>query len=183
MKKFISGVIVGALLFSGASAFANSVGLIGKKVTGVFIVEKDGKKIADAAIIDGTAYAPVRAVSQASGATLAVEGKKIIMGGTNVTNSELSADEISIKVTALNLKRDSIAKKIESTEGGIKMYETVYIPNAESNFTGADDELSRNASEKALSSRKAELEQRKAELADLQKQLSEIDAQISELEK
>lgn len=32
MKKFISGVIVGALLFSGVTVFADSASLIGQKV-------------------------------------------------------------------------------------------------------------------------------------------------------
>ncbi|MFD2876633.1 hypothetical protein ACFTAO_12760 [Paenibacillus rhizoplanae] len=42
-------------------------------------MEQDGKKIADAVIINGSAYVPVRAMSEATGTGLAVEGKRITM--------------------------------------------------------------------------------------------------------
>ncbi|MBY0011505.1 hypothetical protein [Paenibacillus typhae] len=179
MKKFVSGIIVGALLFSGVSAFADSVELIGKKVAGTYTIIKDGKKIADAAIINGSAYAPVRAVSEATGATLTVEGKTIIMEST--VSSAASADEVAIQINALNLKRTLLLKDIQAAEGGVKMYETTYIPNAERNYQGASTELVKTANAKALEDRKAEYEQRKAELADLQQQLVELDAQIAAL--
>ncbi|OMD19219.1 hypothetical protein BJP48_11975 [Paenibacillus odorifer] len=79
MKKVITGAIAGALLLTSVSVFADSASLVGKKVQGLFTVEQNGTKIADAVIIDGVAYAPVRAVSQAAGVQLTVEGKKIIM--------------------------------------------------------------------------------------------------------
>ncbi|MFD1910151.1 hypothetical protein ACFSQ7_48645 [Paenibacillus rhizoplanae] len=48
-------------------------------MTGLFTVEQNGKKIADAVIINGSAYVPVRAMSEATGTGLAVEGKTITM--------------------------------------------------------------------------------------------------------
>lgn len=66
MKKLITGAIAGALLLTSVSVFADSASLVGKKVQGLFTVEQNGKRIADAVIIDGTAYAPVRAVSEAA---------------------------------------------------------------------------------------------------------------------
>lgn len=180
LKKFVSGIIVGALLFSGVSAFADSVGLIGKKVTGTYAVVKDGKKIADAAIINGSAYAPVRAVSEATGAALTVEGKTIIMETGSIS---APADEVAIQINGLNFKRTLLLKDIQAAEGGVKMYETTYIPNAERNYNGAITEVEKNGSAAALESRKAELEQRKAELATLQQQLADLDAQIAALQK
>lgn len=44
MKKFVSGLIVGVLLFAGASAFADSSSLIGQKVQGLFSIEKNGTR-------------------------------------------------------------------------------------------------------------------------------------------
>lgn len=67
LKKFISGVIVGVLLLTSVSAFADSASLIGQKVQGLFSVEKNGVKITDAVIIKGTAYAPVRSISEVMG--------------------------------------------------------------------------------------------------------------------
>jgi uncharacterized protein involved in exopolysaccharide biosynthesis len=179
VKKFISGVIVGALLFGGASAFAASSSLIGQKVQGLFSIEKAGVKVADAVIINGSAYAPVRAVATATGAGLTVEGKKIIMDETTIS----TAAEVQVQINALNFKREDLTKQIQAAEGGIKMYETTYIPNAERNFNGALTEVEKTGSAAALEARKAELEQRKAELATLQQQLTDLDAQIAALQK
>lgn len=79
MKKILTGVLTGALLLTGVTAFAASTSLVGQKVQGLFTIEQNGTKVADAVIINGTAYAPVRAVSEAAGVDLKVEGKKIIM--------------------------------------------------------------------------------------------------------
>lgn len=80
MKKFVSGLVVGVLLFVGATVFADSTSLIGQKIQGIYTIEKNGKKVADAVIINGSAYAPVRSVAEASGTTLKVEGKKDYYG-------------------------------------------------------------------------------------------------------
>ncbi|UQZ32145.1 hypothetical protein C2I18_00405 [Paenibacillus sp. PK3_47] len=88
MKARIASIAAVTLLLGGAAGFAaSSSPLIGAKVEGVFTVQKaDGTKIGDAVIINGTAYAPVRAISETTGTELSVEGKKIIMkGGMNVT--------------------------------------------------------------------------------------------------
>lgn len=107
MKKFISGIIVGGMLFAGASVFADGDSLIGKKVQGLYSVEKNGNKVADAVVIDGTAYAPVRAVSDATGAGLSVEGKRIIIQDKEVqpiVSSTISASEQRKKDKIFSLK-------------------------------------------------------------------------------
>lgn len=180
LKKFISGVIVGVLLFASASAFADSVGIFGKKVTGIYTIMQDGKKVAEAGIINGSAYAPVRAVSDAVGASLTVEGRTIVIESGSTA---ASSDEVAIQINGLKFKRTLLLKDVQAAESGVKMYETTYIPNAQKNYDGAFDELSKSAAEKALEARKAEYEQRKAELADLQQQLIELDAQITALQK
>ena len=88
MKKKVIGAIAGALLLTSVTVFADSASLVGKKVQGLFTVEQNGKKVADAVIIDGVAYAPVRAVSEAAGVELKVEGKKIIMSESETTIAE-----------------------------------------------------------------------------------------------
>lgn len=93
MKKFIFGFVVGALLFGSVSAFAAS-GIIGEKVQGLLNVEKKGNKIADAVVVNGIAYAPVRALSESLGADLKVEGKKIVLDTTRI--------EIETRVSFLN---------------------------------------------------------------------------------
>ncbi|WP_110930598.1 hypothetical protein [Paenibacillus bouchesdurhonensis] len=86
MKKFIAGIMVGALLFGGTSVLADSIkSLVGAKVTGTYTVQKtDGTKVADGAVINGSAYVPVRALAEATGIPLNVEGKTITMGTQSV---------------------------------------------------------------------------------------------------
>lgn len=130
MKKFISGIIVGALLFAGTSVFADSVGLIGQKVQGLFIIEKSGSKIADAVIINGSAYAPVRAVADATGSELKVEGKKIIMSDPSAKTVDINGEEVNVSIRIKYLQdqiktyQDSIADiqgKIAKEEKNIEV--------------------------------------------------------------
>ena len=64
MKKFIAGFVAGALLFGGVAYAGNS--LLGEKVSNVYTLQDaSGKKIADAAVINGSAYVPIRALTEA----------------------------------------------------------------------------------------------------------------------
>lgn len=172
MKRFVAGVIIGALVMLSASAFADSAGLVGQKVQGLFTVEKSGTKIADAVIINGSAYAPVRAVAEAAGAKLTVEGKKIIMEEASVGTQEITASE-------LKTERDSLIAEIEQKKENILDLETNVIPPlvimAKELATNGD--LGKRAEDSAAEYTRL-LEQRKAELAELQTQLTEINAQL-----
>ncbi|OMD21165.1 hypothetical protein [Paenibacillus odorifer] len=168
MKKFISGVIVGALLFSGVTVFADSASLIGQKVQGLFTIEKNGKKVDDAIIINGTAYAPVRSVAEASGAKLTVEGKKIIMEDvvtpTVKTSAELQAD------------RAKIAAEITKIETNITDLETNVIPmfEAQAKEMSTNGAIAETAKKTADEYKNVVLKQR-TELLGLKTQLAEID--------
>jgi hypothetical protein len=180
LKKFVSGVIVGVLLFCSVSVFADSVGLVGKKVSGTYTVIKDGKKIADAAIINGSAYAPVRAVSEAAGASLTVEGKTIVMESSSLSST---TEEISAQVNGMNIKRGILVKSIEAAQGGVKLYETTYLPEAQQRYDTYKGTEYEQKAEDWLADRTKEYEQRKADLTDLQQQLTDLDSQIAELQK
>lgn len=85
MKKVISGVLAVTLLLGSTTVMAASSGLLGQKVQGLFSVEQNGTKIADAVVINGSTYVPVRAIAEATGTSIKVEGKKIIIGDTSST--------------------------------------------------------------------------------------------------
>lgn len=121
LKKFIAGVIVGGFLFAGASAFADSSSLIGQKVQGLFSVEKAGTKVADAVVINGTAYAPVRAISDATGAGLAVEGKRIIIQDKEV---QAVVDNISVSDQTKDTRISDLTNSIERTKNDITKVQT-----------------------------------------------------------
>lgn len=127
MKKLITGAIAGALLLTSVSVFADSTSLVGKKVQGLFAVEQNGSKIADAVIIDGVAYAPVRAVSQAAGVQLTVEGKKIIMkeSESDITKAEPVATATPETVTPLD--DAAIKRKLISLESQYQALSTSIV--------------------------------------------------------
>lgn len=172
MKKFVSGVIVGALLFAGVSVFADSVGLIGQKVTGTFSVEKDGKKIADAAIINGSAYAPVRAVSNATGAELKVEGRKIIMGEANATDAE----QLSVKKSTLRAVISSAQSNIDiANKNDIERLEKRLI-ELKANDTGSpESKLTIKSVENSLAESRAYIAEQQAKIDEAKKQLAELE--------
>ena len=95
MKKLshmLIGVVVGALVATAGSAAAAQISMIGKKVTGEYTVKVNGKTLTDkGSVIDGRANVPVRALSDALGANLAIEGRTIIVS----TDEEKSAPSAS----------------------------------------------------------------------------------------
>jgi hypothetical protein len=68
MKKYIIGIIIGFSLATVSAANAEEIvtSLIGKTVQGSFPIKVDGKQLtSQAAVIDGTAYLPVRDIGDA----------------------------------------------------------------------------------------------------------------------
>ncbi|MEK4061679.1 MULTISPECIES: hypothetical protein [unclassified Paenibacillus] len=179
MKKFVSGVIVGALLFGGASAFAGSASLIGQKVQGLFTVEKNGAKVADAIIINGSAYAPIRAVSEATGTKLTIEGKKIIMGDATANQVSDTTNNVSNSLVELQSQRESLIANIEKKKTHIKNYGENQLHIWESLIKENPNSTTVPQWKEALERDKVVLEELKAELATLEAQLIEIDAKIA----
>ncbi|OMD44298.1 hypothetical protein [Paenibacillus odorifer] len=173
MKKFVSGVIVGALLFGGASVFADSASLIGQKVQGLFTVEKGGAKVADAIIINGSAYAPVRAISEATGTKLTIEGKKIIMGETATVT--VTPD----KSAELKAEYDKTLADITRLENGIQDIEKNVIPGLKESaeILSTNGKIGERAKE-TLAQYEAQLQKDKTELAFLQEKLAQLKAQL-----
>ncbi|WP_438498011.1 hypothetical protein [Paenibacillus sp. IHBB 3054] len=171
MKKFVSGIIVGLLLFSGASVFADSVSLVGQKVQGLFSVEKSGKKIADAVIINGSTYAPVRAIAEATGAKLDVKGKTIIVqeSSSNVVDSSEVTQPAEQVVT-----KEDLTSAIDKKKEQIKVFNEVNINTWESMISENPKSSSIPMWQTALEKANTQLQKLEAELADLQSQLTAL---------
>ncbi|MEK3699636.1 hypothetical protein NYE33_21905 [Paenibacillus sp. FSL R10-2199] len=127
MKKKIFVIMTSALMLGGSIGFAAaSSPLIGAKVQGLFTVQKaNGTKIGDAIIINGSAYAPVRAVAEAVGTNLTVEGKKIIMSdnqtiASDSTISNGTSTDKSDSREFIEYKIRAAESEIESAQGAIK---------------------------------------------------------------
>ncbi|WP_334077460.1 hypothetical protein [Paenibacillus sanfengchensis] len=129
----VSGLVVGALLFGGVPTFAAAVkSIMGAKVTGVYAVEQDGKMIAEAAVINGSTYAPVRAIAEATGTSLDVKGKTIVLEGTGGTTAPAPAQEGSAltpeakwtnQINKLTEEINGLNVKINAEKEAIKGYE------------------------------------------------------------
>lgn len=172
MKKFISGVIVGLFLFAGASVFADSSSLIGQKVQGLFSVEKNGTKIADAVIINGSAYAPVRAVSQAAGVGLTVEGKTIKMteGSPAVSSSVTPTPAPTPAASAEPITGKPTPSPEEAKQSKIRSIE-IQKATLSANIAMTEAQLKDDPANESLKQKAAEL---KAKYADLEAQLAEL---------
>ena len=96
MKRFIAGFICGALLFSGVSVFAATKSpLVGKRVDGVASVIVNGKRIEkEAAVIEGTSYLPVRALTEAiGGKIISAKSGEIQLATTTTTQGVVTNPE------------------------------------------------------------------------------------------
>lgn len=181
----ISGVLVGALIFGGASSFAAGVNPFAKsKITGVFsVLKSDGTKIADAPVIDGSAYVPVRAMSNAAGIDLKVEGKSIIMGEANSSSSNgqiigendaLSPEKLELANSISRHQRDILSWKglIEVENETIKMYE--------SKIAEENSRTEKNPSR--IEGLNANIAKSKERIAEYQSKIDAAEAEIKQLE-
>jgi hypothetical protein len=172
VKKFISGVIVGALLFGAVPTFAAS-GLLGQKVQGVFTVEKNGTKISEAVVINGSAYAPVRAVAEATGVNLKVEGKKIIMSSESF---EDISEKNSVKISTLKATITNLESNIEITSKGELASSEAKLISAKETDNGTPE------SALVISSLEQRVKESKAYIADQQKLIDQAKAEIEKLQ-
>lgn len=181
MKKFVSGILVGLMLFVGTSVFAESISkLIGAKVQGIYELEKNGKALGEAVIINGKAYAPVRTVSEAAGVGLTIEGKKIKM--TDITVNEtgdyvLGPDALKLaneksKLSASTGNKKSLLTAAFST---LKMYEDSLAADAarETPIPGYADGLNAN-----IIKTQAEITKLQQEIATAESDMANLQTQI-----
>lgn len=133
MKKKVIAIVATALLLGSSIGFAAGTTLLGAKVTGIYTIEQNGKKIADAAIINGSAYVPVRTMSEASGTELTVKGRTIILDkpaaatDTNTTVAEPGVAPTSPQRVLTEDEKATYRKWIVSGEAAIVKYNEVIV--------------------------------------------------------
>ncbi|WP_419884823.1 hypothetical protein [Paenibacillus sp. B-A-8] len=178
MKKFVTGILVGLTLFAGTSALAGPVNkLIGAKVQGVYSLEKNGKSIGDAIIIDGKAYAPVRTISEAAGVGLTVEGKTIKMSDITVNETGdyvLGPDSLALANEQAQLRGTISSAKglLKASQEALKTYEDALTADAAraEPLPGAADALKTN------------ITKTKAEITKLETEIKAAEARVAELQ-
>lgn len=122
MKKWASllgAFILGITVASSAGTVAAQVqSLIGQKVTGELKVVVNGKELADkGAVINGKTNAPVRAITDALGGTLKLEGHTInITTGTAILDDNTSKNSVLANNKYMGRGKDSLEKLKESIQ-------------------------------------------------------------------
>ncbi|RXZ83367.1 hypothetical protein EBB07_06015 [Paenibacillaceae bacterium] len=165
MKKFISGIVVGAMIFTGISVSAAEIKskLIGKKVQATMIVTIDGKLVdKDAIVINGASYLPVRAITDAiEGKIISVKDGKIEL----VTNDLAKIDENARKGAEEAEQLQAEANKV-ANEANKKEEEK--IKN--------DSKINRiNTLIESIKNNKSYLKAVKEELASIEKKIEMLD--------
>jgi len=133
LSLLLSGVVLGIGISFSPQIYAATSELLGSTVTSIFTIEQNGVKIADSAIINGSAYVPVRVMAEATGTPLTVEGKVITLGEDSTTvltpeqNTALAKqqdDEAKAETARLNnlyKEQRTIEKNIEKAKQTISL--------------------------------------------------------------
>ncbi|MFB5761092.1 stalk domain-containing protein [Paenibacillus medicaginis] len=197
MKKWtylLSGVVIGAVVVTSGSAFADQVkSLMGQKVAGEYVVQVNGGKLADSAIVvDGKAHVPIRAVSDSLGAEVQVDGKTINIttsevklpsgSGDNALNNgstgsaEVAVDDSISKLseTTLKNKKDSLQESIAVYEDSLGQYHRT-LEAAEKSRKGALDAPS------ILETIDANIEQTRASIVEAETKLENYRAELEKV--
>lgn len=128
MKKrtyLIIGIVIGAVISSSSSAIADSVNnLIGKKVDGLAVVVLDGKELgAPVALIEGTSYAPIRAIGEAVGREVEWRGGKVMLNTKPIAEEQMDYTQpekyprMSVEFRISVLQVDIVAYKSKIEQG------------------------------------------------------------------
>jgi len=133
MKKFIAGLIVGVLIFACGTVFADSIkSLVGSKVDGAFEVYYQGKNLGEAPAINNSTYLPVRKITEVVGMQVKVEGKRIYLNQSDISqgNSSTTKDDgkkaksqIELEISQLMGDIDRYNREISVNQSSIQRHE------------------------------------------------------------
>ncbi|MNM39096.1 hypothetical protein D3C81_498650 [compost metagenome] len=168
MKKFVSGVIVGALLFGGVTAFADDVkSLVGLKVQAETTIAM-GDQTLTGIIVDGKTYAPVRAIGESAGYSVTIDGKKVnLKAGEKLSSEELKQKQKQARIDGLN-------KGIAAGKERVKQYES-YVAQAKDKLDKATTDTDKKEAQADLDMCTNQLQQEKEALAQAESQLAELE--------
>lgn len=180
MKKYFAGFLAGAIFALSSTVFADEISsLIGKEVDGTAEVSLNGETIGSAVIIDGTSYAPVRVISEATGLDVAyndgvvqLESNDAVTTSTTETTSDTSAVTSASNMSADELKSEisQYNSLIDITKSDIERVNTLI---SSGKYTGDQLEYLQNKvteGEKLIKSYETTVTELQAQLTELQAQ-------------
>jgi hypothetical protein len=176
MKKFIAGVIVGALISAALPAYGAVTSLVGQKVAGQKEVQLNGKSVGTAIIVNNKSYLPVRDTANAFGASVTPSSEVISM------TSNVSNETIEFELQTLQTNKVYYEKKVIEIQTTITNLEEVVIPQAIERMEARTIESEKEVFNQRVNGFKQDLESYKQQLSDYQAKLDQINARIAELE-
>ncbi|QYK62577.1 2,' 3'-cyclic nucleotide 2'-phosphodiesterase [Paenibacillus sp. S25] len=199
MKKWsylLSGVLIGAIVASAGSAFADQIkSLVGEKVAGEYAVKVNGNSLAENAIVvDGKAHVPLRAVTDSLGADLKLDGKTIQIS----TDSPTVASTTSASSPEKNSNLDKVEKGEKYIGWSIERLEQrkneleKYISESENSKQKLSKELdiankllesNPFNSEKAMAIGESNAEKTKNELNNIENDITKYKTELEEIDK
>ncbi len=187
MRKFIVGLIVGALLMFSGQAFGAITSLVGKKVSSELVVDVNGKEIGRGIIISNKAYLPVREVAIAFDADIGIKEGGVSLT-TDVSESSPSRDvvaeesQLKVELESLRTTKEKLEKDIAAVPVSIKYFEETRIPQREDQLARAINDSQRESFQKDIQDFKNIVLEKKASLPILEAELTTVIAKIAELE-
>lgn len=180
MKKWmylLIGVVIGAVLATTGSAFADQVkSMVGKEVAGEYKVNVNGAALSENAIVvEGKAHVPLRAVSDSLGANIAVNGKsiQITTNTADQTEPESVTEGKASSGKFANWPKDELEERKAKLEG--------YISNAEEGIDRMKISLERAEKNKeAFKDSPKTLEITNKNIEDTKKSIQEVETHLAE---
>lgn len=187
MRKFVIGLICGAVLMFSGQALAGTISNIGKKIQGEYAIVVDGKKLETKAIaVNGTTYTPNRSLADAVGYDVAFTDQTVVYTSEEVAPTPITPIETpestespapiespaaSQETGGVNMEMDILISKLNGVNGdieGIKKH--IY------SLENSDPET-----EEGKAATKARIAELKAKLADWETLKVELEAKKAEL--
>lgn len=169
MKKYIVGFLAGTVFAISATAFADDIqSLIGKKVQAEYTVQVNGK-VMNTVVVEGKNYAPVRAIGEAVGYSVVVDGKKVIL------NNEVKAVDSIKSISNPTYTVEQINYSIKSAQDDVDRY-TLAVNTTE-------EAIKKETDQKRINEGTVLLNMYKQQLAESQELLDKWQAQLAELQK
>jgi len=174
MKRFILGVICGALLFGGTSVLAESISLVGKTIdTEIPVYFNEEPLAAKAIAVEGTSYLPVRTVGNTLGATIEYRDGAVYVEQADQyevikekvlkdLKLEMQREEIQKEISKLQTANENLRKQVSVLENSI---EVEPVPSVKENMI----KIKENTLEM--------ITQNEQKIAELQAQLAELEGQ------
>ncbi|MNO27685.1 hypothetical protein D3C76_175650 [compost metagenome] len=176
MKKKIVGIVAASLLLGGTIGFAASSSLIGAKVSGLYTIKQDGKKIADAIVVNNSAYVPVRTMSEATGTGLTIQGKTIILDGKETEKSAKPETNTTVAeptgTSKTSIEAAKLREKLAESESSLRVLKEA-VQQAETTATNLTSAADQEARRNYIAELNKRVEFTEIEISQLKAQLGE----------